>query len=548
MKVLAVSILRLGDILMMVPVLRALKDQNENVELHVLINRQFNFVRYILPWVDKFIVLDREELQKGLGEYNRPIFEPLDRISAVIDFLNRQNYDKIVNLSHSRFSGFICGMIDANEKLGLSINRNNTVSFGNKWYSYMNEQCTLPRSSSAHLLDVHYYGSGLTYSPYNFDYRISARGEAEADAILESNTKFICVQVLTSDVKKNWGYDNFAESLKVFKMTNPNIAIYSLGAPSESQDIADFIRICEERGVKVVPAICSLEGALSILSRCELLITGDTSIKHLACGVDCSILEIAVGSSDFLKTGVYKSQSYIVSSREACYPCIHSQSCHQPTHVCSNSIEPAIIGLLANQILIGASREIEIVAKEYNDKVVVHRTYFSHSGFWYVRNLAEKISPKDFESVIKLSSWKLLNQGEHHKLVGAYGSESIKLKAALRQAYPEAKIKEKKHFLTGLESTTIKKGEAIYNLKTALRRATNSSRILEDIKSNYQILSDELSPNFANEVLKFFENYDGDGSKNFLNLRKYSETLENVFIRNQIQLKLLRNMIGQTME
>ena len=84
MKVLAVNLLRLGDILLFAPVLKGLKQQDKNTELHVLINKQFQFVESLMPWVDKFILLDRNEMQKGLGEVNRNIFEPLDRLNCTV--------------------------------------------------------------------------------------------------------------------------------------------------------------------------------------------------------------------------------------------------------------------------------------------------------------------------------------------------------------------------------------------------------------------------------------------------------------------------------
>ncbi|MCB0357425.1 MAG: glycosyltransferase family 9 protein, partial [Bdellovibrionales bacterium] len=284
MKVLAISLLRLGDILMLAPVLKGLKEQNENVVLHVLINKQFGFVSSLFPWVDKFILLDRIELQKGLGEAHRQIFESMDRLDAIINFLNKEEYTKVVNLTHTKFSGFLCGMIKAEEKLGMNINENLNVSFGNRWYTYLNEQVAGGSEMTAHMIDVHYYGSCLPYRTHHFDFYLDKNGEEESTSLLGEMDNYICVQPFTSDLKKDWGFQKIAETLKFFTFMNPQIKILALAAPNESFRLAEFIDICKNHSVSVIPAVCSLQGALGLLTRAKLLLTGDTSIKHLACG------------------------------------------------------------------------------------------------------------------------------------------------------------------------------------------------------------------------------------------------------------------------
>lgn len=304
MKVLAVSLLRLGDILMLSPVLKGIKSQHKNVELHVLINSQFSFVKTLMPWVDKFILFDRKQMQKGMGEVDRQLFEPLDRLSTTIDYLNNEKYTKVFNLTHTRLSGILCGLINAEEKLGLAFNDNHTASFGSRWYSYLNEQVGGGSDFTAHMTDVHYYGAEIPYNSHEFDFVLDKKGEDEAVALIGDLKNIICVQAFTSDNKKNWGLDRIAKSLKLFQYMNPKYSIFALGAPNESHKVSELIKVCDKEGVSVKPAICSLQGALGILRVSELLLTGDTSIKHLACGTDCKIIEIAIGSSDYRKTGV----------------------------------------------------------------------------------------------------------------------------------------------------------------------------------------------------------------------------------------------------
>lgn len=548
MKVLAVSLLRLGDILMLSPVLKGIKSQHKNVELHVLINSQFSFVKTLMPWVDKFILFDRKQMQKGMGEVDRQLFEPLDRLSTTIDYLNNEKYTKVFNLTHTRLSGILCGLINAEEKLGLAFNDNHTASFGSRWYSYLNEQVG-GSDFTAHMTDVHYYGAEIPYNSHEFDFVLDKKGEDEAVALIGDLKNIICVQAFTSDNKKNWGLDRIAKSLKLFQYMNPKYSIFALGAPNESHKVSELIKVCDKEGVSVKPAICSLQGALGILRVSELLLTGDTSIKHLACGTDCKIIEIAIGSSDYRKTGVYRKNNFIVTSTAGCAPCMHSQSCIKNSHICGDRIEPEAIGLLMHQVLNGSNKEIRILAQEYADSLRIHKTYFNHSGFWYARDLAKGFDTKELEKVLNLSSWKLLNRGEHLKLIGEYGSESIKLNATIQQVYPELKSLVKQRFITDLESRITQEGESLLNLKLELQKLAKKKIVnSEEIKRNYKLLESELSPKLASELVVFTEKFNGQTQEHFGQIRKYSEAMQSAYDRNQIQLKLVRTMMSQRME
>ena len=61
MKLLVVSLLRLGDIIQQKPLLEGLRRQFPQARIHLLINRQFSQVSQLLGnTVDQYIYFDRE--------------------------------------------------------------------------------------------------------------------------------------------------------------------------------------------------------------------------------------------------------------------------------------------------------------------------------------------------------------------------------------------------------------------------------------------------------------------------------------------------------
>jgi hypothetical protein len=84
--------------------------------------------------------------------------------------------------------------------------------------------------------------------------------------------------------------------------------------------------------------VCDLVQAMEQLKSAALLVTGDTSIKHLAAQVGTPLVEIAIGSSDAIKTGAYSSGAYQIQAKVPCAPCVHSNGCTQNSHLCAESI------------------------------------------------------------------------------------------------------------------------------------------------------------------------------------------------------------------
>ncbi|MEN0060386.1 MAG: lipopolysaccharide heptosyltransferase-I, partial [Bdellovibrio sp.] len=68
MKILVLSLLRLGDIIQQGPLLRGLRQKYPQAQLHVLAHSQFSQAEKILEGVvDRWIYFDREAVQRGLG-------------------------------------------------------------------------------------------------------------------------------------------------------------------------------------------------------------------------------------------------------------------------------------------------------------------------------------------------------------------------------------------------------------------------------------------------------------------------------------------------
>jgi ADP-heptose:LPS heptosyltransferase len=319
MKILVVSLLRLGDIIQQEPLLRGLREKFPQAEIHLLLNKQFIQVEGLVQdSVDKFIYFEREQLQKGLGEASYNVLWSYHELNKLVATLDQEKYDSVYNFTHNRLSAYLIGAVECSDKRGLHHNENNFRGLDGRWIRYFNDRFAGNQRSLFHYVEL--LGK-------SFDLPLA--GPVKASAVKKS--KLVLMQCLTSDVKKNWGLDRFAELKLEIERNLVDYEVLVVAAPFEREKL---LTVFAEKDL----LICDLNQAREHLKKAALLVTGDTSIKHLAASVGTPIVEIAIGSSDGVKTGAFSLKALTVQATTACYPCNHSQNCSQKSHLCAEEI------------------------------------------------------------------------------------------------------------------------------------------------------------------------------------------------------------------
>lgn len=368
MKILAINLLRLGDVMMSSGVLKALKEKYPRAELHLLINQQCAGVAPLLPFVDRFIYFDRARAQEGLGEFENPLCDSYDYLKNFIGQINSENYDTIFSFSQNLFTGRLLGLLKAREKIGMIISDPKT-EFTSPWFEKLNRRQT---SEPMHYVDYLARASGVagnSVRPALF---------AKPGVINKPNSSYVIVQALTSDVKKNWNIDSYVSMVRSMSLQKSDLNFIFLAAPNEKNLISHEVKEMRDAGIHVELRVCDLSEALQLIQGASLVISGDTSIKHLASATPTPILEISLGSSDFYFTGAYSSAAYIVQSQVSCAPCSHSGQCPLSRRVCADAIHPQVVAQIALRIMGGESLQ------HFDD--LLHVT-FLRNGTWSAQEL-----------------------------------------------------------------------------------------------------------------------------------------------------------------
>lgn len=429
MKVLVISLLRLGDFIQTVPVINGLAARSGH-RVDVLVHKSVAQLSKNLASVGQWWTLDRDEIQAGLGQAEIPMLTSFHVLKEQLKFIEKQDYDLIINLSHTRFSGFLTGFLQAKNKIGLNIETSGRATFNSPWFRYLDLHAQNPVEDVLNYSDIFMQACDLPDADWSM--RSTADGEKEVNSLGLNSGPITTVQVLTSDSKKNWSRNSWISFLDSYHKYQPNQQIVLLGAPNEKATLDGYISDLANRGISAHLGILSLDGALALLNRSQLLITGDTSIKHLANASTAKIMELSLGSSDLRRTGVYKSGSLIIASRVACAPCAHSSACPLSQHLCGQSFDPIKLAEIASQFQNDRWTDIT-TASNHQSGLRILQTRRLHSGLWLAVDLSDELAT--IRGMLHRSSWKFICNQEHRRPISTIGSESVGLKEDFAQIF-----------------------------------------------------------------------------------------------------------------
>ncbi len=556
MKILVVNLLRLGDVIAMAPAMKAIRLQNPGAEIHLMVNSNFSGAARLFEGLHRVHRFERDRIQAACVEADRPMFEAYDWLQRFVEETSDVGFDHIYNFTHNRLSGWLCGLLQAPKKTGLVLDGSGAVSFGSSWFRHLNQQVDFDDVQTFNHTDIFLGAVGgweLVSKVDFFDTLLleSKSGRAEAGARLSGlqiSTQKIAFQISTSDPKKEWGEARFKSLAEKLLSAHPEARIFVTGAPNERERIEKFCKSCDVPAGLIQPAILTLPGVISFLEEMDLLITGDTSIKHLGSAGTARVIELIAGSADAFRTGSWKPGDYVVASREACAPCGHSEKCHRDVHACAIAISPAAVAALASSVLSAMQLRDVRAAMHAFATVQVYTVDRSEGPVQLVPLRSEHITDHALALTIERAARRLSlekREGRFEKL--DVGSEMLKVRQGLLRRFPDARPTELRHALADGE-TRLRHAEGMLNsLKIQLLRLKEAfqdpKRMLEMV-SMVAAMRGRLQKNpwtrfIAEPLIQVIED---DRSAPFARFRKLSDAVQDLGIRLEIGLKLLRGL------
>jgi ADP-heptose:LPS heptosyltransferase len=312
-KILFVGLRALGDMILVLPAIRAVRDTCSDAQIHVLVDQPLEKLFAEEPLIDRIVVLPRGNRRK-----NQKIQDFL-RYSRFLLDLRKERYDLAIDLftrgPRSRIIVFSSG---ATRRLGLR----DHVHFPDRWV--YTDQSRIPNSLNQ-LFDQESYLIGrLGFSPKNDfpELTLHPHNLEEARALMgalptEGEKGFLAVFPGSGLPNKNWPARNFRDLM--IRILQRGLRIVVLGGPLDADPFGQLKEFFPEPD----PRICWIrQSDLTVLKGILALSRGavgnDSGPLHMAQAVGKSVV-VLFGPGDHISYRPYRGR--MVHAGLACSPC-----------------------------------------------------------------------------------------------------------------------------------------------------------------------------------------------------------------------------------
>ncbi|WP_309399487.1 glycosyltransferase family 9 protein [Cerasicoccus maritimus] len=336
-KILAIKFKFLGDVAIMVPALRMLRQHLPEAEIHVLVAAEAATVLERLDWIDKVWSLKRHRGKLRLRD-SLPLIRQL----------RAENFDRSVDFVGNDRGAVLSRMIGARERLGVLAPKG--FKGRTKCYTQSLEQLDTTRHEcvrDAYVLS----GWGVPFDREALRLELVPNPDFAAEAAKILPEPCLICHLSTSQPKKEWPIGNWVELYGLMTQAGHKV-VFTAGHTDREQALLTELKAALPEA-NCLPVFSSLELFIATMARATMLISPDTAPLHLAAGLCVPTVGFfgPTASSCWAPIGP-KNRSI---QGEAC-PCSgHLHVCKESVP-CINTVTPARVAAEAKSLAAAIAR------------------------------------------------------------------------------------------------------------------------------------------------------------------------------------------------
>jgi ADP-heptose:LPS heptosyltransferase len=320
LKILIVRFSSIGDIVLTTPILRCIKQQLKDVELHYITKQKFSSVIDQNPYIDK-------------------LYTVKDSLSEVIPFLKKENYDYVIDLHHNIRT----------LKLKLALGKK-SFSFNKlNWEKFLIVNFKINQLPKKHIVDRYFEtvdSIGVKNDEKGLDYFIGEKDEIDIHSSLPTlfHEEYTVLVVGGSYYTKQIPLAKLKEIC--FKSTVP---IILLGGKEDAETAEQVYQLHKNKTINLCGKL-NLNQSASIIQQANKVITSDTGLMHIAAAYKKDIISLWGNTIPEFGMGPYLAgvNSQILEVKNlSCRPCskLGYKKCPKGHFKCMNDIDINSISL-----------------------------------------------------------------------------------------------------------------------------------------------------------------------------------------------------------
>ena len=261
-KFLIIRFSSIGDIVLTTPVIRCIKNQVKDSEVHYLTKKQYSSILENNPYIDKLWQLDKN-------------------FKTIISDLQKEKFDYVIDLHHNlrtlRIKNKLKVIFFSFKKLNIE-----------KWLMVNLKINRLPKVhivdrylDTVRLFDVKNDNEGLDYFLSEEDEKLAP----EISSLLEK--EFIVLSIGALHKTKKAPVSKWAEICNKL-----NIQAVILGGETDIPEAGEIVKLSTNRNILDLTGKLSLNKSAYVIKQSKLVITHDTGLMHIASAFKKIIISI----------------------------------------------------------------------------------------------------------------------------------------------------------------------------------------------------------------------------------------------------------------
>jgi len=346
MEILLINLMRLGDLVQTLPVIRGLKARYPEARLTLLVMDLFGEAARLLPGIHRLLpfpgtalapVLDREGWPAAVDGLDRWLKENL-----------RPAPDLAINLTPTLLGGLLARLSQAPRLRGLWVSDSRELVTAPGWASYSLVVSKARQANPFNVADLFVLGAGLRPDGQGVALAADQEAGSPTHPRVPPGTRVIGLCPGASRPERQWPPERFAQMARLLLPEGPAHFVI-LGSAGERPLGEAILRALPAGTGTLLAGETSLPDLRRRLAALDLLITNDTGPMHLAAAVGIRVLALFLASARVRDTGPAGRGHVALEPHLPCHPCL--RPCPRPR--CHEALPPEVVAAVAREMLAG---------------------------------------------------------------------------------------------------------------------------------------------------------------------------------------------------
>ncbi|PIP72378.1 MAG: hypothetical protein COW89_06750 [Nitrospinae bacterium CG22_combo_CG10-13_8_21_14_all_47_10] len=338
-NILILSMTRMGDMIQTTPLIKGLKEKYPESKITLLVTSDFAGVVPLIPGVDDSIVLNFKQFTISENWEDQSWIKVYRYLEQRLENIKIQNYDLLVNLSHSKFSALMVHYLGIKNVIGFHCNEFGDRMTGHPWMEYFGVEIFNRTYNEFNLVEIFSGSGGIDVKGRCIEV-VRPQSGPSVDTLLppKSENVLIGFQAGSSLEGRRWSAQSFA-NLANMLIEKINARILIFGVESESKVAEDIIsRTRNKDRISNFAGKTSISELSQLLEKCNYLVTNDTGTMHLAAALGTKIIGLFFAHAHPYETAPFSPGHLIFQAGISCAPCSYGVHCNNI--VCVDKVRP----------------------------------------------------------------------------------------------------------------------------------------------------------------------------------------------------------------